>query len=74
MNHIPYQIFKNILIYVNKTENRITFKIKTRYFFEPLTPKTMKLLGSTKCKITVDENGKNVPHLETAELILVHSL
>ena len=32
----------------------------------------MKLLGSTKNKITKDENGENVPHLEIAEVILVY--
>ena len=32
----------------------------------------MKLLGSTESKITKDENGKNVPHLEITEEILVH--
>ena len=32
----------------------------------------MKLLGSTKNKITKDENGKNVPHLEITEVVLVH--
>ena len=37
-------------IYVNKTENRITFKIKDGYSLELLTPETMKLLGSTKKK------------------------
>ena len=31
----------------------------------------MKLLGSTKSKITKDKNGENVPHLETTEVILV---
>ena len=29
----------------------------------------MKLLGSTKSKITKDENGKNVPHLEIIEVV-----
>ena len=53
----------SIRIYVNKTENRIMFKIKTRYYLELLTPETVKLLGSTKTKISKDENGKNVPHL-----------
>ena len=38
------------------------FKIKTRYYLELLTPETVKLLGSTKTKISKDENGKNVPH------------
>ena len=32
----------------------------------------MKLLGSTKNKITKDKNGKNVPHLEITEVVLVH--
>ena len=33
----------SIRIYVNKIENRITFKIKTACYFELLTPETMKL-------------------------------
>ena len=33
----------SIRIYVNKTENRITFKIKSGYYLELLTPETMKL-------------------------------
>ena len=32
----------------------------------------MKLLGSTKSKITKDENGENLLHLEITEVILVH--
>ena len=32
----------------------------------------MKLLGSTKKKITKDKNGENVPHLEITEVVLVH--
>ena len=32
----------------------------------------MKLLGSTKSKITKDENGENVSHLEITEVVLVH--
>ena len=39
-----------ISIYVNKIENRITFKIKTGYHLELLTLETMKLLGSTGSK------------------------
>ena len=31
----------------------------------------MKPLGSTKSKITKDENSQNVPHLEITEMILV---
>ena len=33
----------------------------------------MKLLWSTKNKITEDKNGENVPHLEITEVELVHS-
>ena len=40
----------SVQIYVNKIENRITFKIKDGYSLELLTPETMKLLGSTKNK------------------------
>ena len=32
----------------------------------------MKLLGSTKSKITKNENGENVPQLEITEVVLVH--
>ena len=32
----------------------------------------MKLLGSTKNKVTKDKNGENVPHLEITEVVLVH--
>ena len=32
----------------------------------------MKLLGSTKSKITKNENGENVPYLEVTEVVLIH--
>ena len=51
------------MIYVNKTKSRITFKIKNSNYLEPLTPQTMKLLGSTKNKLTKDRNGENMPYL-----------
>ena len=56
-------------MYINKRENRVTFQIETGYYLELLTPETMKLLGSTKNKITRDENGENVPYLEINEVI-----
>ena len=62
----------SIRIYMNKIENRITFKIKTRYYLELLTPEAMKLIGSTENKINKDKNGKNVSHLETIEVVLLH--
>ena len=88
MGHILYQIIKIILsifkkpnekidnlsirIYINKTENRITFKIKIGYYLELLTPETMKLLRSTENKITKDKNGGTVAHSEITEVVLVH--
>ena len=62
----------SIRIYVNKIENRITFKVETGYYLELLTLQTMKLLASIKNKITKDKNGKNVPHSEITEVVLVH--
>ena len=62
----------SIKIYVNKIENRITFKIKSGYYLGLPKPETMKLLGSTESRITKDKNGENVPHLEVFELVLVH--
>ena len=57
---------------MNKIKNRITFKIKDWYTLELLTPEAMKLLGSTKWKISKDKNGENVPYLEITEVVLVH--
>ena len=45
---------------------------KKGYYLELLTPETMKLLGSTESKITKYKKGENVPHLEIAELVLIH--
>ena len=62
----------SISIYVNEIENRITFNIENGYSLELFPPETMKLLGSTENKITKDKNGKHAPHLEIAEVVLVH--
>ena len=63
MDQILCQIFKTISgrekladnsqirIYVNKIENRITFKIKRGHFLKYLTLEAIKLLGRTKSKI-----------------------
>ena len=59
-------------IYVNKVENRITFKIKTGYNLKLLIAESMKFIGSTKNKIIKDKNVEDVPHLEITEVILVH--
>ena len=58
--------------YVSKIENKTTFKIKTGYYLQLLISKTMKLLGSTKNKITKGENGENVPPLEITDAVLVN--
>ena len=59
----------SIQIYPNKIKNKIVFKIKTGYKLELLSSETMELLGSTKkLLITI----KNVPKLESVEVILVH--
>ena len=54
----------SIRMYINRIENRTTFKIKNGYYLELLKLEKMKLLGSTENKITKDKNGENVPHLE----------
>ena len=62
----------SVQIYVNKIENRVTFKIKNGYSLEILTSETMELLGSTEKKVTKDKTSENVPYLEITEVILVH--
>ena len=62
----------SIRIYINKIENKIIFKIKTGYYLELLMPATMKLLESTKSKITKGGNVENVPRLEITEVVLIH--
>ena len=60
----------SIRTYINKIENRVALKVKTGYYLELLTHETMKLLGSTKSKIT--KNGENVPNFTFIEVVLVH--
>ena len=55
-----------------KIELHLKLKYSLGHSLELLTPETMKLLGSTKNKITKDKNGENVPHLEITEVVLVH--
>ena len=61
-----------VQIYPNKIKNKIIFKIKTGCKLELLTPETMKLLGSGKKDVDKDEDGENVPKLESVEVVLVH--
>ena len=57
-------------IYVNRIENRVTFQNKTGYSFEFLTPETMKLLGSTKTKITKVKINEHLPYFKIFEVLL----
>ena len=61
-----------VLIYVNETNNRIVFKIKTGYKLELLSKETMKLFGSSKSVIDSDKNSELVPKLESVYLVLMH--
>ena len=61
-----------IKIYVNNTENTITFTIKNGYIFELSPSETMILLGSTENRITKDKNGEKAPSLEITEVVLFH--
>ena len=54
-------------MYVNKIENRITFKKKTGYYLEQ-----WNYLEALKKKKNKDENGENVLHLEITEVVFVH--
>ena len=58
-------------IYVNKLEKRITIKLKIGYYPDLLTPQSMKLLRSTKSKITKDKNSEILPHLEITEVVSI---
>ena len=49
------------MIYLNKIQNTITFKIKTEYYLELSTPETTK-----------HKNDENMPHLEITEVVLIH--
>ena len=62
------------MIFINKTENRTTFKTKREYYLELLTSETRKLLGSTKSKITKDKNGENMPQLKIIEVVLIQCI
>ena len=53
-----------VQIYLNKIKSRIAFKIKTDYKLELLTPKIVRLLGSTKMDVDADKNSENVTKLE----------
>ena len=57
----------SIKTYVNKVENRVTFKIKTVYYFKLIMPETI----NNKSKITADKSSEN--DLGTTKVVLIHS-
>ena len=59
-------------MFINKIENRITFKIKSGYDLEILIRETMTLLGSIEKNINKGKNVENIPQLEITEVILVN--
>ena len=61
----------SIQIYPNKIKNRIIFKIKTGCKLELLSLEAVKLLGSTKQDDDKDNDGEDVPELESVEVVLV---
>ena len=81
-NYIEYIIKRHetivenapILIYANTINNRIVFKIKSRFKLELLSKEAMKLLGSTKDIIDADKNSENLPKLENFEVVCLSTL
>ena len=71
-NHETLTENPSVEICPNKIKSRIVFKIKTGYKLELLSLETMKLLGSTKKDVDQDKDGKEVPKLESVEVVLVH--
>ena len=57
---------------MNRIKHRIVFKIKIGYKLELIALETMRLLGNTKKHIDKDQDSKNVPKLDSVEIVLVH--
>ena len=55
---------------INRTNNRLVFKIKDGYKVELQTPETMKLFGSTKKLADKRKNKENVLSLKVVEVVL----
>ena len=62
----------SVQIYPNEIKNRIVFKVKTGYELELSSSKTMKLLGSSKNDVDQDNDGEDIPKLESVKVVLVH--
>ena len=57
---------------MNKTKNRIVFKIKIHYKLELLSPETMKLLGTTSKGVDRDKDRVDESKLESVEVVLLN--
>ena len=55
----------------NNIENTITFKMKTGYYLDLLSPDIMKMVGSTNSKMIKEENSERVSRLKITEVGLV---
>ena len=65
-DNLPVRTFSN------KTEEKTLFEIKTGSYIKLLMTETMKLLGSTRNKLTKDKNCEKVPHLEIAKVVIAY--
>ena len=54
--HETLKAISPILVYINRINNKLVFKIKDEYKLELKTPETMKLFGSTKKIIVKTKN------------------
>ena len=70
--HTEKAVNPSVRKYINKIENRITFKIKIGYYLGLETPEIMKLLGSTKSNMAKNKNVENLPNFEITEVVLEH--
>lgn len=59
-------------VYINKIQNRITFKLKTGWSLTLMTQQTQTLMGSKEKTINSSRNGELVPEMEITEVVLVH--
>ena len=60
-----------ILIYINRINNRLAFKIKNGYKLESQKIETMKLFGSKNKLIEKTKTEENVQSFEAVEVVLV---
>ena len=69
-NHETITEINSIRMHINKLDNKMS--INPYKCLDNITCKTIKLLGSTKSKVTKNKSGENVPLFETAEVVFIH--